>query len=117
MDRSSSKHYVAGTRPMTAYFKSSPLFLILDMNVCFKCVHACSASGSQKRVWGSLEMQLQAFVSDLAWVLGAKCALNCRAISPASFFPLCLKHGLRSSHFELIFMAGPPPSYAWTCPA
>lgn len=66
------------------YFNNLLLFLVLCIHVCLKCglVYVCSAHESQKREWESLEMELQAFVSHLAWALEAKCGLNYKANPP-----------------------------------
>lgn len=83
------------------YFKSSLLFVILNGRVFkYGFVHVCSANGSQKRVEfpgdGVTDICEPPDVG--AW------SQMCPAIFPASFSrPLCLKHGLRSSYFELIF--------------
>lgn len=57
--------------------------------------NGCSAHESQKREWEFLEMELQA--------LEAKCG------HLSNTLPHCahLKYGLRLSHFQLIFKAGP----------
>ena len=67
-------------------------------------MHACSHKGQRR--WIPLELELQAVVSYLAWMLGTKCQSSGKAAEPSPQ-PMCL----------LAFVPSPTGPQTWASPA